>query len=121
MPYSASPPPPVRIRWRRGRVTATGRRGRDSLELTVEVPEEGQLRALAYPSMVGIPQVGDEVLLNTTALAQGLGTGGVRAGDRRPRPAAAGPDGPGAPGEGALHAAAGDRAGSTSRRPSTTR
>jgi hypothetical protein len=67
----------VRIRWRRGRVTATGRRGRDSLELTVEVPEEGQVKALAYPSMVGIPQVGDEVLLNTTALAQGLGTGGV--------------------------------------------
>ena len=27
--------------------------------------------------MVGIPQVGDEVLLNTTALEQGLGTGGV--------------------------------------------
>src|SRR3954462_14588640 len=77
MPYTASPPPPVRIRWRRGRVTATGRRGRDSLELTVEVPEEGQVKALAYPSMVGIPQVGDEVLLNTTALAQGLGTGGV--------------------------------------------
>ena len=34
------------------------------------------MRALAYPSLVGIPQVGDEVLLNTTALAQGLGTGG---------------------------------------------
>ena len=58
-------------------MTATGRRGRDSLELTVEVPDEGQLRALAYPSLVGIPQVGDDVLLNTTALAQGLGTGGV--------------------------------------------
>src|SRR3954462_15826119 len=77
MPFSASPPPPVRIRWRRGRITATGRRGRDSLELTVEVAEEGQLKALAYPSLVGIPQVGDGVLLNTTALAQGLGTGGV--------------------------------------------
>ena len=35
------------------------------------------MRGLAYPSLVGIPQVGDEVLLNTTALAQGLGTGGV--------------------------------------------
>lgn len=77
MPYSASPPPPSRIRWRRGRVTATGRRGRDSLELTVEVPADGEVRALAYPSLVGIPQVGDDVLLNTTALAQGLGTGGV--------------------------------------------
>src|ERR1700712_4193180 len=77
MPYSASPPPPTRIRWRRGRVTTTGRRGRDSLELTVEVPDEGALAALAYPSLVGIPQVGDDVLLNTTAQAQGLGTGGV--------------------------------------------
>jgi hypothetical protein len=77
MPYSASPPPPSRIRWRRGRVTTTGRRGRDSLELTVEVPGDGQVRALAYPSLVGIPQVGDDVLLNTTALAQELGTGGV--------------------------------------------
>src|SRR3712207_1394631 len=77
MPFSSSPPPPPRIRWRRGRVTATGRRGRDTLELTVEVADEGELRALAYPSLVGIPQVGDDVLLNTTALAQGLGTGGV--------------------------------------------
>jgi hypothetical protein len=55
----------------------TGRRGRDSLELTVEVPGDGQVRALAYPSLVGIPEVGDDVLLNTTALAQELGTGGV--------------------------------------------
>ena len=51
--------------------------GPDSLELTVEVPGDGTLRALAYPSLVGIPQVGDDVLLNTTAQAQGLGTGGV--------------------------------------------
>ena len=71
------PSPALRIRWRRGRVTTTGRRGRDSLELTVEVPGDGQVRALAYPSLVGIPQVGDDVLLNTTALAQELGTGGV--------------------------------------------
>src|SRR3954447_26464854 len=77
MPFTGSPPPPSRIRWRRGRVTATGRRGRDSLELTVEVPDEGSVRALAYPSLVGIPQVDEEVLLNTTAWAQGLGTGGV--------------------------------------------
>ena len=58
-------------------MTTTGRRGRDSLELTVEVSGDGQVRALAYPSLVGIPQVGDDVLLNTTALAQELGTGGV--------------------------------------------
>jgi hypothetical protein len=77
MPDSGTTAPPSRIRWRRGRVTGTGRRGRDSLELTVEVADEGELRALAYPSLVGVPEVGDEVLLNTTALAQGLGTGGV--------------------------------------------
>jgi hypothetical protein len=65
-----------RIRWRRGRVTATGRSWRDALELTVEVPEDGEVRALAYPSLVGRPQPGDDVLLNTTAWAQQLGTGG---------------------------------------------
>jgi hypothetical protein len=32
--------------------------------------------ALAYPALVGSPQPGDEVLLNTTALDLGLGTGG---------------------------------------------
>jgi hypothetical protein len=58
-------------------VSETGRRGRDTLELTVEVPDEGAVRALAYLSVVGMPEVGDDVLLNTTALAQGLGTGGV--------------------------------------------
>lgn len=35
-----------------------------------------QLRALAYVDLVGEPAPGDRVLLNTTALAQGLGTGG---------------------------------------------
>ena len=34
------------------------------------------VRALAYPRLVGRPVVGDRVLLNTTALHQGLGTGG---------------------------------------------
>lgn len=33
-------------------------------------------RALAYPALVGRPEPGDTVLLNTTALAMGLGTGG---------------------------------------------
>jgi Protein of unknown function (DUF3866) len=35
-----------------------------------------QCRALAYPALVGLPQVGDRVLLNVTALELGLGTGG---------------------------------------------
>lgn len=38
--------------------------------------DETPLRALAYPALVGSPMVGDDVLLNTTALAMGLGTGG---------------------------------------------
>lgn len=34
------------------------------------------LRALAYPPLVGVPPVGSRVLLNVSALARGLGTGG---------------------------------------------
>lgn len=84
-----------RIRWRRGTVTALGRTWRDSLELEVTVPGNGELRALAHPSLVGTPEVGDAVLLNTTAWAQRLGTGGyalvVAFPDRLP----ADPTGPG--------------------------
>jgi hypothetical protein len=41
----------------------------------VDTPE-GAVRALAYPHLVGDPQVGDRVLLNVGALVMGLGTGG---------------------------------------------
>src|SRR5919107_3154549 len=93
---SSEPVGPVsRIRWRRGRVTATGRSWRDALELTVDVPEDGELRALAYPSLVGRPEPGDDVLLNTTAWAQRLGTGGGGAGGARPPPPPPGPPGGG--------------------------
>lgn len=34
------------------------------------------VRALAFPSLVGSPEIGDRVLLNVSALARGLGTGG---------------------------------------------
>ena len=34
------------------------------------------IRALAYPALVGSPQIGDRVLLNVAALEAGLGTGG---------------------------------------------
>jgi len=34
------------------------------------------IRALAYPALVGLPRIGDRVLLNVGALAAGLGTGG---------------------------------------------
>jgi hypothetical protein len=73
---SEQPGPVSQIRWRRGRVTALGRAGRQALELTVEVDGDGELRALAYPALVGTPEIGDDVLLNTTAWAQNLGTGG---------------------------------------------
>jgi len=94
-PSPSAPPPGSRIRWRRGRVTGLGRSWRDAVELTVDVPGDGTLRALAHPSVVGTPEVGDDVLLNTTAWAQRLGTGGyalvVAVPDRLP----ADPTGPG--------------------------
>jgi hypothetical protein len=46
------------------------------VELTVAVDGDGDVPALAHPSLVGTPRVGEEVLLNTTAWAQSLGTGG---------------------------------------------
>ncbi len=47
-----------------------------AVEVTVTVGDEGDVRALAYPSLVGRPQPHDRVLLNTTAITLGLGTGG---------------------------------------------
>ncbi|TQS46743.1 DUF3866 family protein [Cryptosporangium phraense] len=63
------------IRWRRGVVESVGRSWAGAVELSVAV-EGSSLRALAYPALVGEPVAGDDVLLNTTALAMGLGTGG---------------------------------------------
>jgi hypothetical protein len=63
------------ITWRSGTVVAHGRAWTGSLELDVEV-DGAILRALAHPPLVGTPEVGDRVLLNATALALGLGTGG---------------------------------------------
>ena len=51
------------------------RRWAGSVELEAETPD-GVVRALAHPDLVGEPVMGDRVLLNTTALHQGLGTGG---------------------------------------------
>ncbi|MDP9240261.1 MAG: DUF3866 family protein [Actinomycetota bacterium] len=63
------------IRWRQGTVVRTLREWPGALELEVEVDRQ-PLVALAYPPLVGRPEPGDTVLLNTTALALGLGTGG---------------------------------------------
>lgn len=63
------------IRWRDGTVAEVVRRRAGATELIVAT-SEGDLRALAYPDLVGEPRAGDRVLLNTTAIALGLGTGG---------------------------------------------
>ncbi|MBB4919602.1 hypothetical protein FHS44_006745 [Streptosporangium saharense] len=63
------------IRWRRGEVARIRREWSGAMEIEVST-EEGLVRALAYPALVGRPEPGDTVLLNTTALAMGLGTGG---------------------------------------------
>jgi hypothetical protein len=63
------------IRWREGTVREVVRADDDLVEVRVETAE-GVLPALAYPALVGSPTTGDRVLLNTTALALGLGTGG---------------------------------------------
>jgi hypothetical protein len=62
-------------------VTSVGRRWDGAVELTVTLDrrsgdDPGEVRALAYPALVGEPVPGDRVLLNTNALALGLGTGG---------------------------------------------
>ena len=64
------------IRLRRGVVTAVGPARPGAVELTVALGEDSA-PALSYPALVGEVRVGDTVLLNTTAVALGLGTGGM--------------------------------------------
>jgi hypothetical protein len=69
------------IQWREGRVTRVSGSWQGAVELDVDVvalpgSAWGSCRALAYPALAGEPRVGDLVLLNTTALEAGLGTGG---------------------------------------------
>ena len=63
------------IRLRRGTVVSVGASRPGAVELEVEVDGE-RAPALAYPDLTGPVRVGDVVLLNTTAVALGLGTGG---------------------------------------------
>ncbi|UGQ10698.1 DUF3866 family protein [Yinghuangia sp. ASG 101] len=84
------------ITWRRGTVLHIRREWRGAMELTVRQEDAAEpVRALAYPELVGRPDVGDTVLLNTTAQSLGLGTGGyafvVALPDRLPADAPAGP------------------------------
>lgn len=59
----------------RGRVVSIDAVRNDAVELTVDMAQ-GQGKAIAYTGLVGQVRVGDEVLLNTTAVAKSLGTGG---------------------------------------------
>jgi hypothetical protein len=63
------------IRWRTGQVVGVRRAWQGALDLDVVI-DGVAARALAYPAMVGTPREGDTVVLNTTALTMGLGTGG---------------------------------------------
>jgi Protein of unknown function (DUF3866) len=65
----------VVITWRDGTVSGTRREWPGAIELDVSV-DGTPVRALAYPALTGLPRAGDRVLLNTTALDLGLGTGG---------------------------------------------
>lgn len=64
------------IRLRRGIVIALGAARPGAHELEVDV-DGGRATAIAYPDLCGPVTVGDVVILNTTAIALGLGTGGV--------------------------------------------
>ena len=64
------------IRMRRGIVTALGAARPGAHELEVDVDGK-RATAIAYPDLCGPVTVGDVVILNTTAVALGLGTGGV--------------------------------------------
>ncbi|GAA0034655.1 DUF3866 family protein [Brevibacterium metallidurans] len=70
------------IHWRTGTVTAirSSRPGLTEVDAALESPLPGSevdsIRAIAYTDAVGEPEVGDTVLLNVSALAKRLGTGG---------------------------------------------
>ena len=64
-------------------------------EVSVDVGADGVIPALAYVALVGTPAPGDRVLLNTTALALGLGTGGHALVVAMPERLPADPSGPG--------------------------
>ncbi len=63
------------ITWRNGTVSGVRREWPGAVELEVAV-DGVPVRALAYPALTGSARPGDRVLLNTTALDLGLGTGG---------------------------------------------
>src|SRR5258706_12701531 len=77
------------ITWRNGTVRGTRREWPGAVELDVSVDgapaEGGEVRALAFPALTGRPRPGDRVVINTTALDLGLGTGAYALAARPPR------------------------------------
>ncbi|GAB3871560.1 DUF3866 family protein [Terrabacter terrigena] len=65
------------IQWRRGVVVEVRSRWAGAVEYAVRLASADVVRALGYVDVVGALEVGTEVLLNTTALERGLGTGGL--------------------------------------------
>ena len=78
------------IQWRRGVVVEVRSRWAGAVEYAVRLASDDVVRALGYVEVVGDLRPGTAVLLNTTALERGLGTGGlaivVAAPDALPRP-----------------------------------
>lgn len=65
------------IRLRRGTVARVEAAGA-AVRLEVALPDEDEpAPAIAYPALTGVPEVGDVVVVNTTARTLGLGTGGL--------------------------------------------
>jgi hypothetical protein len=64
------------IRIRKGRVLEVTNDGGDAVALRVEA-DGAECAAVAYPQLTGPVRAGDEVLLNTSAVALRLGSGGV--------------------------------------------
>ena len=59
-----------------GTVVAVTEERADLVRLVVAT-DEGEFEALGYPGMLGPVDAGDRVVVNTTGLALGLGTGGI--------------------------------------------
>src|SRR6476619_2596413 len=80
------------IQWRRGVVVEVRSRWAGAVEYAVRLASGDVVRALGYVDVVGSLGPGTAVLLNTTSLERGLGTGGlaivVAAPDALPRPVA---------------------------------
>lgn len=61
---------------RTGKVTGIVAESHGVQEVSIEIGGQG-FRAVNYPALSGVVSVGDQVVVNTTAVDLGLGTGGV--------------------------------------------